>query len=63
MCLQREDVFPTGSRVPLSVELLQVRGLGWGWESEPTPPGAWGMTLALKGSGMMTFCQGQLLGD
>ena len=62
MCLQREDVFPIGSRVPLSVELLQVRGLG-GWGSEPTLPGAWGMTLALKGSGMMTFCQGQILGD
>lgn len=62
MCSQREDVFPTGSRVPLSVKLLQVGGLG-GRGSEPTLPGAWGMTLALKGSGMVTFCQGQLLGD
>ena len=55
----REDVFPTGSRGPLSVKLLQVRGRA----SEPTLPRAWGMTVALKGSGMVTFCQGQLLGD
>lgn len=55
----REDVFPTGSRGPLSVKLLQVRGRA----SEPTLPRAWGMTVALKGSGMVTFWQGQLLGD